>query len=85
MDQWTKNREKNRQASNDNVKRDLRYRRGGRGGGGHGSGPHRDTCLANQKLLKVLAGVPIGAVGNVIWAGMNPRCIAWYWHRDSVS
>lgn len=61
---WDRNREKNRRTENERTKRNYRLRE--TGGGGPGKGPYRDTCPANQKLLRLLARVPIGRMGNVI-------------------
>ena len=73
---WDENRRKAMQASNESIKRGLR---GGKGGG-HGKGPHSDTCPANQRLRKLLSRIPVGRPGNVVWCGMQypAQCEAWF-------
>lgn len=77
MDKWSKNRKRIGQSANEEIKRGLRK---GGGGGGHGRGPHSDTCAANQKLRKLLAGVAVGKPGNVVFCGMQypVKCEAWF-------
>ena len=78
---WDSNRRKAMEASNESIKRGLRTRKHGQGGGGgHGKGPHSDTCKANQKLRRLLSRVPVGRAGNVVWAGMQypAKCEAWF-------
>lgn len=84
MSIWDDNRRKAGKASNESIKRGMR--RGSGGGGGHGRGPHSDTCAANQKLRKLLAGIPVGAVGNVVFCGMQypAKCEAWFNSREDA-
>lgn len=77
MNKWDRNRKRIGQSANEEIKRGMRR---GNGGGGHGRGPYSDTCPANQKLRKLLAKVPIGRPGNVVFCGMQypEKCEAWF-------
>lgn len=78
MNRWDKNRKRIGQSANEEIKRGLRPPGGE--GGGHGKGPYSDTCPANQRLRQLLASIPVGRPGNVIWAGMQypAKCEAWF-------
>jgi hypothetical protein len=77
---WDENRRKAMQASNESIKRGLRTGSKSGKGGGHGKGPHSDTCKANEKLRRLLSRVPLGRPGNVVWCGMQypAQCEAWF-------
>ena len=83
MNRWDNNRRRIGQSANEEIKRGLRK---GGGNGGHGRGPHSNTCPANERLRKLLASVPVGQVGNVIWAGMQypVKCEAWFNSREDA-
>jgi len=83
MNTWDENRRKAARKDNEQIVRGLR-RTGG--GGGHGQGPHSDTCPANRRLRKLLASLPVGRPGNVVFCGMQypAKCEAWFNSREDA-